>query len=135
MPERQCAGCTKKKEWGCTAIRWKQHEPHEPDHPGNWVRPAQLPVTVKGEESYACPRQHLFQNQSMWAAIFKFYGPFRKGHLPQTGAVADQSNKALEVFRVLDEANEAADRVEQEKRVAASNKRGRPPTGNGKRGR
>ena len=34
-----------------------------------------------------------------------YYGMYRKGHLPQVGAVMDQSNKAIELFRVLDEIN------------------------------
>lgn len=41
--------------------------------------------------------------------MLKFYGMFRKGFLPNVGAIADQSNKAIEVFRILDDANDACD--------------------------
>lgn len=48
--------------------------------------------------------------------VLKFYGMFRKGFLPNVGAIADQSNKAVEVFRILDDANDACD-AEEAKRA------------------
>ena len=116
MPERDCQGCTKQKQWGCTAIRWKMHSPFEPDHPNYWIRPAALPLTILGETTYACPRKHLRENQSYWAIILKYYGMYKKGFLPERGSIADQSNKAIEIFRVLDEVNYQCDREEDDRR-------------------
>ncbi len=124
MPERNCDGCKKKDLWGCTAFRWRHPEEGEPDHPDNWVRPAAHPVTVLGETMYCCPRQHLFQNPQYWGWTLKFYGLFKKGFLPSEGGVLAQSNKALEVFRILDDANDQCDRAEEEK---AKRQRGKNP--------
>ena len=112
MPDRKCDGCQRQGEWGCTAKRWREPEEGEPDGPENWNNPAYLPITVEGEESYACPRQHIKENPAYWSMILKYYGMFRKGHLPNRGAIADQSNKAIEVFRLLDDANDACDAEE-----------------------
>ena len=38
-----------------------------------------------------------------------YYGLYRKGHMPQPGAVMDQANKAIEVFRVFDDVNAECD--------------------------
>jgi len=77
-----------------------------------WHKPAQLPITLLGEDIWACPRQHIRENPFYWAAILKYYGMYRKGFLPSAGGIADQSNKAIEVFRILDDANDACDREE-----------------------
>lgn len=111
MPERSCDGCRRQEEWGCHARPYRTVG-EDGEEAVEWLRPAHLPVTVLGKESWACPRQHLRQNPFYWAAILKFYGMYRRGHLPDRGAVVDQSNKAIEVFRVLDDANDACDREE-----------------------
>lgn len=131
MPERNCVGCTKQELWGCTAKRWKDHPPNEPDHPGNWVAPAQHPVTLMGETFYSCPRQHMRENPGYWGWMLKFYGLYKKGFLPSTGGILEQSNKAIEVFRVLDDANDQCDRAEAEKQRAQQNRRGPPQRGPG----
>lgn len=123
MPERNCVGCTKQKMWGCTAKRWREHPPHEPDQPGNWIDPAAHPVQLMGETTYACPRQHIRENPGYWGWLLKFYGFYKKGFLPGPGSLLDQSNKALEVFRILDDANDQCDRAEAEKEKARANKR------------
>ncbi|MEJ6846754.1 hypothetical protein [Sinorhizobium fredii] len=115
MPERACEGCTRQSEWGCTAKRWRTPEHDEPDGPENWINPAHLPLTLMGEEIWACPRQPLREEPLKWAWMLKFYGMYRKGHLPNVGAIADQSNKAIEIFRILDHLNDACDREELDK--------------------
>ncbi len=124
MPERQCDGCKKKDTWGCTAIRLRHPEPGEPDLPRNWLRPAAQPVTVMGETTYACPRQHIHENPRLWAWMLKFYGLYKRGFLPGGGGVLSQSNKALEVFRILDDANDQCDRAEAEKLKKQQARRG-----------
>jgi hypothetical protein len=78
-----------------------------------------------GEETFACPRQHLKENPAYWATILKFYGMFRKGHLPGRGAIVDQSNKAIEVFRILDDANDACDHEEARRAREQQNRHSR----------
>ena len=83
--------------------------------PGNdgkwwlWTNPARLPLTFDGEETYACPRQTLLKDGRSWHRIFIYYGAYKAGHLPQVGATMDQSNKAMEVFNILDAVNGEAD--------------------------
>ena len=115
MPERKCAGCTRKAEWGCEAERLpsdKSDPQATPDSEGRWWRwskPALLPVAVDGEDSWACPRQDLKRHATEWHRMLLYYGFYRKGHMPQPGAVMDQANKAMEVFRVFDDANAECD--------------------------
>lgn len=122
MRDRSCVGCTKQDEYGCTAVRWKQPDADEPDGPENWVRPAQMPTNIDGEEVWHCPRQTLHQNPQYWGHILKYYGMYKKGFLPDTGAISDQSNKAIEVFRALDDANDLCE-AEENKRVQAQRNR------------
>ena len=111
MPERQCGKCTRQDDWGCEAVRFpsKEGDPTAyPDKNGNWWgwhKGAVMSVTLDGEESRACPRQTLKRHPQPWQKMLLYYGMYRKGHLPQVGAVMDQSNKAIELFRVLDEIN------------------------------
>jgi hypothetical protein len=124
MPERQCEGCNKKREWGCEAER----SPAEPKAPGarpdgkggwwRWSNPATLPMTVDGEESYACPRQDIQRRPQAWSRMLLFYGFYKKGHLPQAGAIMDQANKAIEVFRVFDDVNSEVDKALHDRETA-----------------
>lgn len=126
MPERNCEGCTRQDEWGCTAFRWRTPAEGEPDGPENWVNPAYLPVTLStGDDSYACPRQDLREDPRGWGRMFLLYQMFSKGHLPDKGAVVDQSNVLLESFRILDEANRECDKAEADKAAAQRNRQGR----------
>lgn len=117
MPERNCRRCTKQDEWGCTAKQYVKVDPETAspvlDRFGRpemqWVNPARLPLDMDGEEWWACPRQDLKERPDAWGHMLNYYGMFRKGFLPQTGAVMDQSNYAVEVFRILDDANNEAD--------------------------
>lgn len=115
MPERQCAGCVKQKEWGCRAKRFPaaDKEPGaKPDRDGRWWRwesPASLPLTFDGEDTYACPRQDLRERPFAWHRMLLFYGMYKNGFLPQPGSVMDQSNKALQVFSILDAVNAECD--------------------------
>ena len=123
MPERNCAACKRQVEWGCTAKRLRNPAPGEPDGPENWSNPSHLPVGVNGGESYACPRQVVKESPSEWSRLLLLYGMYLKGHLPERGAIIDQSNSLLESFRVLDEANADCDRIVDERNRAP---RGRP---------
>jgi len=127
MPERKCESCTRQKEWGCEAKRWRHPKPGEPDGPENWVKPAYLPVTLDGEETWACPRQHLRENPHYWAKILKLYGMYRKGFLPDKGAVVDQSNRAIEIFQILDDANAQCDQEESRRDSMKRNREARSP--------
>lgn len=121
MPERNCVGCKRQDEWGCTAKRWRDPKQGEPDGPENWLNPAYLPITLMGEDVFACPRQTLKEAPYYWAWLLKFYAMYRKGHLPDKGSVLDQSNKAVELFRILDDVNEQCDRAEREVERARRN--------------
>ena len=126
MPERSCNGCTKQKEWGCTATKSEVPKETSGSVPGEggkwwaWSNPAHLPLTFDGEETYACPRQDLNQERSKWNRLFMFFGMFKAGHLPQAGSVIDQANKALEVLRLIDDVNHDCD-------TALLNPGGAPP--------
>ena len=50
-----------------------------------------------------------------WRRMLLFYGMYKKGHLPQAGAVMDQSNKAIELFSVFDDINSEVDKALNEK--------------------
>lgn len=81
-----------------------------------WHKPAKTPIGILGEDIYACPRQDLMQRPLVWNSILKFYGMYKSGHFPDRGAVVDQSNKAIELFRVIDDANAECDKQEEEDR-------------------
>ena len=127
MPDRQCLGCTKQVQWGCEARRIGFPAPGEADDPDkHWTKPAHLPVQILGETSYACPRQHIRENPVFWGHLLRYYGLFQKGFLPSAGGVADQANKAMELFQIVEQANMDCDRAEAEKRQRQS-ARGGPP--------
>jgi hypothetical protein len=126
MPERSCVDCTKKEVWGCTARRWKEPEPFEIDQPDNWVNPAQHPVHMMGETTYACPRQHVFQNPQMWSWMLKFYMFYKKGFLPQAGGLVDQPNKAMSVFALFDDANDRCDQALAERKAKQASRPAAP---------
>lgn len=77
-----------------------------------------------GEDTYACPKQHMRENPQYWSWILRFYGFYKKGFLPEAGAIIDQTNKALSVFNILDEINSRIDMAEAEKRAQQAAKRG-----------
>jgi len=120
MPERKCGGCTRQVDWGCEAekvVSGPDDPTAEQDKDGvwwGWLKPAHLPMTVDGEQSYACPRQDLKRRPQEWHVMLLYYGMYKKGHLPQAGAVMDQSNKAIELFRVLDDVNAECDAAQLE---------------------
>lgn len=117
MPERQCVGCRNQVRWGCEA------EPTgEVDELGQpvWLRPAELPLTIDDEETFACPRQDYHRRPGAWNAMLKFYGMYKQGFLPQAGAVQDQANRAVEVFRVFDDVSATCDKEEAESRTRGS---------------
>lgn len=126
MPERNCRGCTKQVQWGCTAKPYVVMDPETSSpvlgHDGKpkvaWTNPAHMPLDFDGEETYACPRQPLREEPEMWSRVFTYYRLYKKGFLPQTGAAMDQANIAVEIFRILDDANDDADDALQKAEAA-----------------
>lgn len=86
-------------------------------------------MNIAGETSYACPRQHIRENTGYWSWLLKFYGFYKKGFLPQAGGLLEQSNAAIELFRILDDANAQCDQaeLEKQKRSKGNPKAGAPP--------
>jgi hypothetical protein len=106
MKQRQCSSCTKQIEWGCEA---ELVTPATEETEAVWFKPAHLPERVDGEESYACPRQPFKREPRYWERLLLYYGMYKQGFLPGSGAVMDQSNKAIEIFQVLDVVNQECD--------------------------
>lgn len=122
MPDRQCAGCVRQVEWGCFA--YQKRKPEEGEDPADsWDSPAYLPVTLDGEEVYHCPRQYIRENMEEWAKLLMYYAYYKAGFLPQSGSVIDQSNKLMEIFRIIDKANDDCDKQE---RVESGRQKGDP---------
>jgi hypothetical protein len=130
MPERQCYKCERQKEWGCEAKRHPTTEAHPDamqDKDGNWwfwSKPAEQQMVVDDELWLACPRQDLKERGPVWDQMLLYFGMYKKGFLPQQGAVMDQSNKAMEVFRIFENVNAECDDA-QEARTAAAHDRAR----------
>jgi hypothetical protein len=118
MPERQCNGCKRQAEWGCEAEKYlssKDDPEARPDVNGDWWawrKPALMPLTVDGEEDWSCPRQDVRRRGREWSRMLFYWGFYKKGHLPQAGGLEDQSNKAMELFRVFDDVNAECDQAE-----------------------
>jgi hypothetical protein len=108
MPERQCSGCQQQEEWGCKARKLRPTAPDEQEV-DTWENPAWMPLDIDGQEIWNCPRQHLLADPGYYQTALKYYSMFKAGFLPQRGAVADQSNKAVDLFRILDEVNALCD--------------------------
>ena len=114
MPERQCVGCRHQAEWGCEAKSYKVINAKGKEET-RWFKPSALPLSLDGaEEHFACPRQHIRENPAYWNRVLTLYAMYRKGFLPDRGAVVDQSNQLIEVFRVLDDVNASCDKQEME---------------------
>ena len=45
-----------------------------------------------------------------WNAMLFYYSFYKQGLLPQPGAVMDQANKAMAVFRIFDDVNAECDK-------------------------
>ena len=128
MPERQCSKCKRQSDWGCTS---KMVASDETDHTATkdddgrwwgWSNPSTLPLTLGGETVWACPRQDVFERGREWHKMLLYYGFYKKGFLPQAGAVMDQSNRAMEVFRVLDDINGECDQEETNRNRGAQDR-------------
>lgn len=114
MPERQCAGCKNQDVWGCYATPYKVVDKEGVERT-EWHQPAGMPLDLLGEETWACPRQPLREEPRAWGKLLKLYAFYRKGHLPDRGAVVDQANGLLEMFRIMDDANGQCDEAQTEK--------------------
>ncbi len=127
MPERECSKCKKQDEWGCFA-KVKRTTRDDGTVDEVWSQPAHLPIQINGEETFACPRQSIRENVRVWGRLLLLYGMYSKGHLPDKGAVVDQSNQLMELFRIMDDANAQCDQSLQEdsKRRGGGGKPGGP---------
>jgi hypothetical protein len=115
MPERKCVGCKKQEIWGCEA---KPHpafdnesgepiiDPKTQQQKVVWSKPARIPEIFDDEETFACPRQTLKENPQEWNKLLIFFAMFKEGFLPQAGAIADQSNRAMEILQILNTTNQ-----------------------------
>jgi hypothetical protein len=124
MPERQCSGCTNQVAWGCDA------EPYDflkedGEVEVRWMNAANGFVQLNGEDLKACPRQHLKRNPQLWSRMFLFYGMYKQGFLPDQGAVVDQSNFAMEVFRAMDAIGRDCDDALDDERNRKNNQEAR----------
>lgn len=127
MPERQCHGCKRQKEWGCRAKRFRDLDEAGHDGPQNWIYPAHLATEFDDEQLWCCPRQTLFEQPKEWNRLLLLYGMYGKGHLPDSGAVIDQSNSLLQAFRLLDEANaECEEELAQQEKRRRNRQLGKP---------
>ena len=95
LAERDCAVCNRQAEWGCHARQ---------DADGSWQNPAALPLRIDHEEVFRCPRRPIKDDPDYWRRLLFFYGMYKKGHLPDPGAVSEQSNKAMQLFGLVDDA-------------------------------
>ena len=102
MPELQCQTCTPEQrlERGCYAKKVRVVD-EDQDPRLEWDNPAPVPTTIDGEDLYACPRQHIRENQYWWSKAMMYYRAYDQGHLPNTGGVADQSNGAIQLMTIL----------------------------------
>jgi hypothetical protein len=120
MPERQCANCTRQAEWGCDAFKYevtKDTKGGWKERDGRyyaWHKPALYPLDIDGEQTYACPRRDLKREPLAWSRLLFYFDHYQKGFLPQSGAVVDQTNKSMELFRVLALANDDVDKANDE---------------------
>ena len=125
LQERDCAVCTRKADWGCDArlnpAALAPGEPLDPSRPELWQDRAFMPIRIDDEEVWRCPRRPVKDDPVYWQRLLFYYGMFKKGHLPDPGAVSEQSNKAMQLFALLDDA------VADCSREKAS--RGPPPAG------
>lgn len=98
LPERVCGTCSRQEEWGCDA------EETPEDHPQGgkvWLRPAWLPLTIDGKLEWRCPRRPIKDDPLYWQRLLFHYALFKDGHLPDEGAVASQSFKAMSLFGIV----------------------------------
>lgn len=128
MPERKCVGCKQQAEWGCEAVQFRDPPNEYAQAEEYWHKPAHLPVELDGAETYACPRQDLNQNDGFYTQLLNYYGMYQKGFLPERGAVIDQSNILIELFRIVDNVNSECDdaiEIERAERRAEQQRRSR----------
>lgn len=102
LEERQCEGCPieKRNEWGCYAVKYRTVGENEDERAG-WLYPATVPMDISGQTTYACPRQHIRENEGWWNRLLMMYQAYKSGHLPDVGGVTDQANGAMELMTLL----------------------------------
>lgn len=70
---------------------------------GEWENPAIIPLRIDSEEVYRCPRRPIKEDPQYWDKLLFYFGMYKKGHLPDPGSVSEQSNKIMQVFRIVDD--------------------------------
>ena len=95
LAERDCAVCNRQAEWGCHARQ---------NADGSWQNQAALPLRIDHEEVFRCPRRPIKDDPAFWTRLLFYYGMFKKGHLPDPGAVSEQSARAMQLFALVDDA-------------------------------
>ena len=104
MPERNCAGCKNQAQWGCEAVSYEVVLPGGAREV-RWHKASNGLAQLNGEDLFACPRQDIKNRPMVWHRMLLFYGMYKQGHLPDQGAVVDQSNFTMELFRLFDQVN------------------------------
>jgi len=141
MPERKCHACTRQKEWGCTAQKVLSDQKDHTAEKGadgkwwGWKNPSHMPMQIDGETIWCCPRRDIRDKGREWAHMLMYYGHYQKGFLPQAGSIVDQSNYAMEAFRVLEQVNAECDEAENDRRRAGEERNKAAQTRAGVRGR
>ena len=100
MPERKCEGCKNQVMWGCFA---ESTGALDENGRGKWSNPALIPLVIDDEEIWRCPRRPIKDEPAYWSRLLFAYGFYKKGILPDAGALTDQSNKAVMLFGVIDD--------------------------------
>lgn len=85
LPERNCQTCTsvKKELWGC-------------------AKDAVEHVEIDGEVFKRCPRLPLLRNPELYSELFWLYSNYKRGILPDSGALYDQSAKYIFLMRYIE---------------------------------
>ena len=115
-----CNSCVNQVEWGCDAEETDQDDPMGGKV---WLRGTQLPLTIDGEMVWRCPRRPILDDPAYWRKLLFHYGLFHDGHLPDQGAVSDQSFKAMSLFGIIDDVMAECER-ERADQTAAKRARG-----------
>jgi len=100
MPERVCKTCTLQGVWGCDA-----EETDELDQFGDkvWKNPAMVPLDLDGVMFWGCPRRPIKDDPQYWGKLLFYYAMYQKGVMPDEGAMASQSFKAMTLLGLLED--------------------------------
>lgn len=79
---------------------------------------ARAPEIIGGEEFHRCPRSPLLEDPEYFSEVFWGHQQFKKGMLPEEGALLSQPAKLMELYFTIDRTRNWCER-EKEKRQKA----------------